>query len=734
MSFGPRKAEYAAVGQTPWSDAALIRAKEWLKDAGVAPSSMYWTTVIEEELRRNEKPTTTEVKHGQEQVREELAKLPNLKAVILFGSYAVKMAFSLKGGITRVHGQSGKLALPCPCGDADDKHLREVVDGFGPGCIACEPCTEKQWREVDCVACLHPSFVGNQTNLRQKQLLDSDCRAVVTRLTYVSEPLVLPKIAVERNDEKLVGRFGLDTETEFQVGKKVDPRRDPLLITGISDGSVFVGAPEVLRDAEPIAHNMPFDAVVIGQWEPQWHDSKMLAHLLGMYDTTLKGAASRILGRPMMEYDPDLRTRAAAKIRAGMTPAGDEDVKVFMGYCAQDALAHRDLFSALWAIAPAGTKRLYEEVERPMLRLYARWMMEGVWRIDKRAAKRKRREIDKRIREMRRDLLAETGIASPNAFDQLKRHLGLPTTEAKWVEKHWKEFTQRQKKVLRLVRELRTIERQVSTYIDAWLEWPHDLLSTNWRPTAAWTGRPGSAHLNLQNIPGPCGKCKVCRRGEEQECPLNLRPLLLAPEGMALYELDNSQAELRVAAHLSQDANMILAFTEGLEIDGERIYDLHEWAKQMLGFSSRRDAKIRVLATFYGQTGEGARADPEIQAKIRSTFRGYVQWSNKVKHLSIVPGLFGRSLYVPPHPSDAHREREAINAPSQGGAVDVLKMQINDLDAAGFNTRHQIHDSVFVMMPEAGAGPEVEREMTRIMEEAVELTVPLKVDCKRWNP
>ncbi len=709
MSFGPRKAEYAVVGQTPWSDAALIRAREWLRSAGMAPSGMYWTTIIEEELRRDEKPTSTEVKHGQERVREELAQMPNLKAVLLMGSYAAKMAFSLKGGITRVHGQRGKLLL--------------VTD---------DP--EENVTEVDCVACLHPSYVGRQTSLRQQQLLDSNCRATVALLTYVSKPLVLPDIRVEKNDEKLIGRFGLDTETEFQVGKKVDPRRDPLLITGLSDGSIFVGAPEVMDDAEPIAHNMPFDAVEIGQWRPRWHDSKMLCHLTGMYDTTLKGAASRILGRPMMEYDPELRVRAAAKIRAGIKPQQDEDVRVFMAYCAQDGLAHRDLFDAVWARADAGAKRLYEEVERPMLRLYARWMMEGVWRIDKKAALKKRREIDKRIREMRRNLLAETGIASPHAFDQLKRHLGLSTTEAKWVEKHWKEFTPRQKKVLTLVRELRTIERQVSTYLDAWLEWPHDLLSTNWRPTAAWTGRPGSAHLNLQNIPGPCGKCKLCRRNEERECAFNLRPLLLAPEGMALYELDNSQAELRVAAHLSQDPAMHQAFTEGLLIDGERIFDLHEWAKRMLGFSSRRDAKIRVLATFYGQTGTGARADPEIQAKIRSTFRGYVQWSNKVKRLAIVPGLFGRSLYVPPHPNDMHREREAINAPSQGGAVDVLKIQIDDLEDAGFNTRHQIHDSVFVLMPEADAGPEVEYEMVRVMEEAVTLTVPLKVDCKRWNP
>ncbi len=105
-----------------------------------------------------------------------------------------------------------------------------------------------------------------------------------------------------------------------------------------------------------------------------------------------------------------------------------------------------------------------------------------------------------------------------------------------------------------------------------------------------------------------------------------------------------------------------------------------------------------------------------------------------MKKLAIVPGLFGRSLYVPPHPNDMHREREAIASPSQGGAADMLKLQIATLEGANFNTRHQIHDSVFVMMPKADAGPEVENEMSRVMEEAVTLTVPLKVDCKRWNP
>ncbi len=703
-STGPKSAKYAVVGQSPWTKTAGGTARDWIKDAtGIDPDTMYWTTVIQTVLQAGEKPSSTEVKHGIERVKQELGALPKLKAVILFGSHAAKAAFSLKGGITRVHGSTGKL---------------ELLGG----------------KEVDCVACVHPSYVNQQRNLRQRQKLDNDSRAVVSLLTYVTKPLVLPDIHVTVSTVPRKGKFGLDTETASQVGKRVDPRRDPLLITGLSDGSIYVGAPELDDAAEPIVHNVPFDPVVMGMWKPQWHDSKMLAHLLGMYDTTLKGAAKRILNRPMMEYDPQLRERAAAKILAGVQPKDDEDVRVFMAYCAQDALAHRDLFEALWKRADDGAKMVYNMIERPFLRLYSRWTMEGVWRLDRKAALLKRDKIDLRIREMRRKLKAETGIESPHQHAKIRETLSISSTEAKWVEKNWAKFSPRVKKVLTLVGELRSIEKQVSTYIDAWLEWPTELLSTNWRPTAAWTGRPGSANLNLQNIPGPCGNCVLCLAGKERECAFNLRPLLLPPRGVALYELDNSQAELRVAAHNSQDRNMILAFTEGIMMDGKLQYDLHEWARQKLGIASRKDAKTKVLATFYGQTGEGARADPRIQEAIRSTFKDYVRWSNKVKRLAIIPGLFGRSLYVPPHPSDAHREREAINAPSQGGAVDVLKLQSIALEDEGFNTRHQIHDSVFVAMPEADAGEEAEREMVRVMEEAVELTVPLKVDCKRWNP
>lgn len=698
--------EYAAVGQQPrelegekglpFVGNSGDLARDYLKGAGLDPDMMFFGHVYQTVLPKGDKPTATEVKHGIERILGELAQFPNLKAVALFGSYAAKAAFSLRGGITRVHGSVGKLTLP---------------DG----------------REIDCLAVVHPGYVQTQRTMRAKQQWDADCRSVVARMMYLDKELELPEITWHDTTDVAAGRIGFDTETAEQMGKHVDPRADPLLITGLSDGSVIPGTPTFHKDAEPIAWNMPFDAVVTDEWDRNWHDGKMLAHLTGEFDTSMKGCATRILGRPMMEYDGELRAEAAAKIRAGIG-IEDEAVYRFSAYCVQDALAHKDVFEALWRRATPGIKELYNRVERPMLRLYAKWTSKGVFRLDREAALKKRDAVDGRIREMRAELMAETGVDSVHKHAKLAAALGIPSTAKAEVERDWRKYNNRQRKVITLIGDLRSAERQVSTYLDSWLEWQEPLLSTIWRPTAAWTGRPGSAELNLQNIPGPCGKCRMCNANLPDECPLNLKPLLLPPEGKILYEFDNSQAELRVAAHNSQDQAMIKAFTEGISIDGQLTYDLHEWARIKLGIHDRRQAKIAVLATFYGSGS----ADEEIMNTLRGMFHGYVRWGRKVGRMSVVPGLFGRMFHVPPHPNENYRKREAVNAPSQGGAVDILKIQCNDVEKAGFDTRHAIHDSCLVAVDEEDEGPDIENEIVNIMENSVALSVPLKVGVGKW--
>lgn len=710
-SYKPQRKDrvkYAAVGQQPRDEEGRQNlpfvgptgdlARDYLRGGGLNPDMMFLGHVYPHVLKRDEKPTSTEVKHGIERVKAELVEFPNLKAVVLFGSFAAKMAFKLLGGITRVHGSVGKLELP---------------DG----------------RRIDCLAVVHPGYVQTQRTPRQKQQWDADVRTVMARIRYLDHELELPDIVwtVGARTDIGSGMIGLDTETASQTGKRPDGRYDPHLITGLSDGRILPEIPFIDTDAEPIAWNLPFDSGVTGTWDANWHDGKMMAHLTGEADTSMKGCATRHLGRPMMEYDEELRVKAAGKIAQGIG-VEDDDVFRFSAYCVQDAIAHKETFEALWRKADEGVRGLYTRVEHPMLRLYCKWTATGVFRLDKEAAIKKRDVVDARIREMRQELLAATGVDSVNKHAQLAAAIGVPSTEAKYIKGIWGKLRKKQKDTLVLVKTLRSAERQVSTYLDAWLAWDDPLLSTIWRPTAAWTGRPGSADFNLQNVPGPCGNCKLCIAEREELCALNLKPLLLAPEDKVLLEGDNSQAELRVAAHNSQDPAMLQAFREGLVIDGERTYDLHLWAQKTLGIPSRRDAKIAVLATFYGSGS----APEEIMTQLRATFGGYTRWANKVKHFSIVPGLFGRKMYVPPHPNASYREREAVNCPSQGGAVDVLKIQCNAVERAGFDTRHAIHDSCLVAVDEKEATRDTMENFREVMEGAVKLSVPMRVGVGVW--
>jgi DNA polymerase I-like protein with 3'-5' exonuclease and polymerase domains len=128
-----------------------------------------------------------------------------------------------------------------------------------------------------------------------------------------------------------------------------------------------------------------------------------------------------------------------------------------------------------------------------------------------------------------------------------------------------------------------------------------------------------------------------------------------------------------------------------------------------------------------------------VQRALRKLFSGYVAWTEKVKGLQRVPGLFGRYLQPPPTPNQGRHEREAINGPSQGGAVDMLKLQTNKLDielGGGYSsreTRHMIHDSAIVTCPEDEAGEEFENFVKETMEGAVSLSVPIRVEVKRWG-
>jgi len=670
----------------------------WLRESGIDPDGCEWLTLIAEK-----DPKEAAIRDAVERVLAELDALPDLTAIVAVGRYGVRLDAELwRGGILRSHGHSGRLRI------TDTK-------------------------SVNAIALFDPyTYVRHlkDGNTRRAIETENSCKLVLSRIVHMGEPVFLPDVR-ETPRVLVSGVVGLDTEThpldadgialkKSITKNKVEPRILRLKMVGLSDGQVSFSGADFAADAEPIAWNMPFDAIVTGNWQTRWHDGKMVAHLLGERDTELKSMGLRWLGRPMMHYDE----------------AGGTDREP--SYCVADATTHKDLLEEGLRRAPAGIRNVYDLIERPMLRLYARWSMQGVFALDRPGAEALFEAETGEIEVLRLRIEKLTGgvVVNPNSNEQIAAYV------FGWTKESGKDCPTVDAKVLstkthmRGVPELQALKlkrKRTSTYLGAWLQWPLERLGCLWRPAGAWTGRPSVGALQLHNVPA------------------DLRRFLIPAPGKVLRSFDNSQLEIRVAAHISQDRNMIRLLrgeTPGYE-DG----DIHRWATDLLSRRVGRKlprtfGKIGNFSTLYGGSEAaiysqapkyGATMDEIrpvarlIHAALPEMFADFFAWKKQVERLPRVPGLFGAVLIPPPHPDESYLMRERVNAPIQRGAVDIVKLQTLALEDAGYRTVHQIHDEVIIELDERDDTPDNERIVKHIMANAVRLDVPVKVDSKLWG-
>lgn len=662
--YGPLDAEYAIIGQSPGREEAERQRpfvgpagrvlRQWLTEVGIPPDSCYWTNITLDVLLGSKAPNTKQTREGKERLEQELATLTNIRCIVLAGAFAARLCFT--GPMAQMHGRMGKL--------------------FG---------------KYDCIAVYHPSAYLRALNPRRRQELATRVKIALTRIKSEEREVSLPHIHIY-NRMLVSGVVGLDTETD-----STEARWNNLLAVGLWDGQHDTGGvsrnpPEFAPDAEPIVHNSPFDQVTLKQWEPRWHDSKMLAHLIGEKDTALKSLCLRYLGRPMLSYGEALA----------------EDEETFLRYNAQDAKAHYDIFHELKRQAKPNILDLYESIERPMLRVYSRMTLDGVFEIDRPGLETRKQELLQEIDQLKEKVERQLGISNANSPIQVAKAFKLPNADVK-------ALTKLQHPVADDVLTYRHYKKALSTYIDPWLKWPLPLLGTYWRPIGAWTGRPSSTRPNLQNVPHYLHK-------------------YLLFDG---WEADLSQADIRIAAHVSQDPALLQAFSSGENI--------HDWAAREMRVKERRFAKIGVLATLYlgersailNQAAKFGVAEweiaphvEELQAALRRTFAGFFKWAETLRGRTVAKGLFGREHHVPPMGDELREWRELVAAVCQGGTADVLKCCSLDLEEASIPIRHMIHDSAFVRRD----GRVTPEDIKEIMESAVTLSVPLIVEVKPWNP
>jgi DNA polymerase-1 len=286
--------------------------------------------------------------------------------------------------------------------------------------------------------------------------------------------------------------------------------------------------------------------------------------------------------------------------------------------------------------------------------------------------------------------------------------------------------------------EHRSLSKLKGTYTDklAQLALPRTgRVHTHYAQAVAVTGRLSSNDPNLQNIPV---KTAEGRR---------VREAFVARKGSMIASADYSQIELRIMAHISEDAALLRAFTEGVDVHRATAAEVFGVAVDEVSSEQRRYAKVINFGLIYGMSSFGLARNLGIETKaaaayIDTYFQRYPGVKNymdetrmSAKSKGYVETVFGRRLYLPeinsPNgPRRAGAERAAINAPMQGTAADLIKLSMNkvlevlDLEKRGTKMIMQVHDELVFEVPEAEV-EWVRVEIPHIMAGVASLKVPL---------
>jgi DNA polymerase-1 len=398
---------------------------------------------------------------------------------------------------------------------------------------------------------------------------------------------------------------------------------------------------------------------------------------------------------------------------------------------------------------------LFQNVELPLIGVLARMEEAGI-ALDTGPLDLLRTEIGKRLAELEGLIHESAGgpfnINSPKQLQEiLFERLGLRTVRktktGQSTDVDVLEELAAEHPLPKLILEYRSLEKLRGTYVDALPRLVHPRtgrIHTSFNQAVAATGRLSSSNPNLQNIPV---RTEYGKRIREAFVPGNADMLLISA--------DYSQIELRILAHLSGDTAMLQAFAENADIHRDTAARVFGVAPEQVTPEMRRQAKAVNFGVVYGISDFGLARNLGIgrgQAArfIDAYFRQYPRvrgWLDEVVAKAKIDGytttMLNRRRYLPElNGADAaarkSAERMALNTPVQGTAADVIKVAMVRLDAAlrgtGARMLLQVHDELVVEAP-ADAAKETAALMVRVMEQAVEIDVPLRVDAgigKNW--
>ena len=424
-------------------------------------------------------------------------------------------------------------------------------------------------------------------------------------------------------------------------------------------------------------------------------------------------------------------------------------------YAAEDADVTLQLKQALYPmIEQIGLQHLYFEIEEPMIAVLADIEMAGV-RIDSEALAVYAVELNRKLAELEAAIRTEAG--EPNLNINSARQLGevlfakmriaekpkMTKTKQFCTDEDYLQSFARKHRIVDLILEYRGVKKLLSTYVEALPQLVNRTtgrIHTSFNQAVTATGRLSSTNPNLQNIPV---RDDMGRRIRKAFIPSDDDHLLLSA--------DYSQVELRLMAHLSGDEALIAAFEHGEDIHAATAAKLFNKTLDEVTSEERRRAKTANFGIIYGISAFGLSQRLEIPRKEAkeiidgyfASYPGVKKYMDnvveKAKEEGFVSTIFGRRRYlndIASHNAIARglAERNAVNAPIQGSAADIMKIAMINVHrrfaAEGIRSRVilQVHDELVVDMLRSEQ-ERVTAIVTECMESAAQLKVRLIADA-----
>jgi len=505
------------------------------------------------------------------------------------------------------------------------------------------------------------------------------------------------------------------------------------------------------RQAAKLGQNLKYDTHVFANHGVRLggiaHDTLLQSYVLESHKPhDMDGLAERHLGVKTITFE-----EVAGK---GASQIGFEQVAVERAseYAAEDADITLQLHRVLYPQIENDAKlaKIYRDIEMPVMAVLQIMERHGVL-LDSRLLEAQSRELGNKMMELEAAAHKQAeqpfNLNSPKQIQEIlfdkqklpvvkKTPSGAPSTDEDVLAELALDYP-----LPKLLLEYRGIAKLKSTYTDKLPRMVNPAtgrVHTNYAQAVAITGRLASNDPNLQNIP--------VRTAEGRR----IREAFIAPHGSWIVSADYSQIELRIMAHISQDASLLKAFAAGEDIHRATAAEIFSVDPKCVDAEQRRYAKVINFGLIYGMSVFGLAGQLGIERSAAQQYmdRYFARYPGVAEYMRVtreqareqgyVETVFGRRLWLPEIRSSngARRqgaERAAINAPMQGTAADLVKLAMiavqHWLEADKRKTKliMQVHDELVLEAPD-GEVDVVKRKLPQLMSSVAQLAVPLIVD------